>query len=402
VEKLHHRLRHEAVVALEAREEDQSVERGFVLEQKMTVLVYAVGELDRKKAFDYGWILNTKTRKKVWRFTYEDSQPAGGGDRNRLARTKLLLPAGEYVAGFVTDSSHTPDDWKTLPPVDPDFWGLTIWAPRGARPYRKRADYSDLPKDRAIIEITRVGNHQRHSLLFTISQRTLIRIYALGEGLPSGMADYGWIFDPAKHEKVWVMDYSRTTHAGGSPINRLADEVIELPAGTYVVGFKTDDAHAYHAWARKPPNRPERWGISLFAVNEDHDPDTVRRDWALRAPLAQLLRVRDDRNVSQRFTLKRDGLVAVRAIGESDHGKMADYGWIEHRDTGEVAWKMLFASTTHAGGARKNRISEGLVHLKAGEYVLYFKTDDSHAYGDWNGRPPADPEAWGISIKAAQ
>jgi hypothetical protein len=36
--------------------------------------------------------------------------------------------------------------------------------------------------------------------------------------------------------------------------------------------------------------------------------------------------------------------------------------------------------------------------LKAGEYVLRYKSDDSHSFEGWNEDPPSDPFNWGITV----
>lgn len=36
--------------------------------------------------------------------------------------------------------------------------------------------------------------------------------------------------------------------------------------------------------------------------------------------------------------------------------------------------------------------------LEKGNYLLRYKTDDSHAYGDWNTDPPDDREYYGITL----
>jgi hypothetical protein len=80
---------------------------------------------------------------------------------------------------------------------------------------------------------------------------------------------------------------------------------------------------------------------------------------------------------------------------------MADYGWIEEAKTGRRVWEMTYRSTEHAGGASKNRRFDGTIRLSAGEYVLRYETDGSHAFGDWNADPPDDPEMWGVTVSQA-
>jgi hypothetical protein len=77
---------------------------------------------------------------------------------------------------------------------------------------------------------------------------------------------------------------------------------------------------------------------------------------------------------------------------------MYDYGWIEN-ERGGVVWEMTYRMTEHAGGADKNRMLNKVILLPAGEYTVYYQTDDSHAYGDWNSRAPHDSSHWGITIR---
>lgn len=54
--------------------------------------------------------------------------------------------------------------------------------------------------------------------------------------------------------------------------------------------------------------------------------------------------------------------------------------------------------TEPAGGAEKNRRYEGTMTLKAGEYILRYRSDGSHSFEDWNDDPPSDPINWGITV----
>jgi hypothetical protein len=79
------------------------------------------------------------------------------------------------------------------------------------------------------------------------------------------MFDYGWIED-ADGRTVWKMKYDETEPAGGSEKNRVFDGVITLPAGNYVLHFRSDGSHSYHDWNADPPYDPESWGISVYRM----------------------------------------------------------------------------------------------------------------------------------------
>ena len=91
----------------------------------------------------------------------------------------------------------------------------------------------------------------------------------------------------------------------------------------------------------------------------------------------------------------------IYALGEVDGNEMADYGWIEDKASRRV-WEMKYRVTEPAGGAAKNRRFDGTITLPAGDYMLHYRTDGSHAFGDWNAAPPDDPIAWGITVSRSQ
>src|SRR6185436_6658189 len=153
-------------------------------------------------------------------------------------------------------------------------------------------------------------------------------------------------------------------------------------------------------WNASAPPDGRRWGITLLAARGTLDPAIVGRydDKGDPAVLAQLTEVRDDDQVRKRFTLDRESDVRIYAVGEGTGGDMDDYGWLEDAKTGRRVWEMTYRTTEHAGGAAKNRRFAGTIKLPAGEYILRYQTDGSHAFGDWNAAPPDDPEAWGITV----
>ncbi|MCK4754842.1 MAG: hypothetical protein KAS58_06385, partial [Calditrichia bacterium] len=90
--------------------------------------------------------------------------------------------------------------------------------------------------------------------------------------------------------------------------------------------------------------------------------------------------------------------VRIYALGEGDRDEMYDYAWIEDYNTDRTVWKMRYRDTRKAGGASKNRLFDGTIRLKRGTYVVYYVSDDSHSYSEWNKDPPRDRTSWGITI----
>ncbi|MFQ5771832.1 MAG: hypothetical protein ACE5HX_14960, partial [bacterium] len=296
VKQLHAAFNKNAFVSMTALREDEYVQQGFVIEKPLEVQVYAVGEVRRDGTFDYGWILNTQTREKVWKMSYRDSNHAGGAKKNRMVNEVILLDAGRYVAFFVTDDSHSYRGWNAAPPYDPMFWGLTLRVIEPAmKKYVKLFDYEDRPAENVIVQLTRLRDNEFESEGFTLKKPMDLRIYALGEGRRREMFDYGWIVDVKTHKRVWEMDYFNTEHAGGSEKNRLVDEVVPFEKGSYMVYFVTDDSHSYWNWNTAPPFDQESWGITLSCVNKDFKADDVAKYEAQqdKSILAQLVRIQD-------------------------------------------------------------------------------------------------------------
>jgi hypothetical protein len=405
LERARRRITDAALVSLTGLPNGARESRGFRLDRPADLDVYAVGELGKDGGYDYGWIVDATTGKRVWTFTWDDSRPAGGADKNRVVRSSLHLPAGSYAAVVITDGSHSPRDWNAPPPHDPAFWGLTLTV---ANPQDRAAastfDYSAQPHGQVVAAITKVGNDRREHTAFILTKPLDVRVYSVGEGDDDEMVDYGWIADARTRHKVWSMDYSRTEHAGGAHKNRLADEIVHLEPGTYLVSYVTDGSHAWGDWNADPPVDPDRWGITLFAASENFDPSTVRtvaEDEAQSSGvLARIAPVGDDANQQASFSLDRRTRVAIYALGEGRSGEMYDYGWLEDAG-GRIVWEMTYRMTEGAGGAAKNRLYEGTLILDPGRYVVHYKSDGSHSFPDWNASPPADPEGWGIQITRA-
>jgi hypothetical protein len=214
------------------------------------------------------------------------------------------------------------------------------------------------------------------------------------------MADYATILDAKTRERVWSMTVERTMHAGGASKNRYVDELITLPRGSYIVQYVTDDTHSYPEWNDDPPFDPENYGITVMGWGPSFNSAVVGKYVEERNTdvIAQIVRVGDNADRSERFALDRNTRVRVYAIGEGQNRELFDYGWIENARTGAVVWEMTYSMTVHAGGGRKNRSVNTTILLERGEYLLRYRSDDSHSYGHWNVDPPDDSQYWGITL----
>ena len=395
-------FRRGAVLSLTGLKAGQTRAQGFTLDRPTRVSIYAIGEVRESETFDYGWIINADTHEKVWGLQFSNSAHAGGSPKNRMARATVMLPAGRYAAIYTLDDSHDISDWNSAPPHDPGLWGMTINVNASDRAGVRTFAYDPKPKH-AIVALTGVGSSELKSAGFTLTKPARVRVFALGEGTPGSMSDYGWITDAKTRKRVWSMDYGNTQFAGGGSKNRLASQVLALDAGSYIVNYRTDDSHAAGDWNEGAPIEGDMWGITVMPVNAAdrafvtaYDPDAAEGD-----VIARLTNMEDDEDARATFRLDKPTDVHVYAIGEGRDGEMFDRGYIEERGTRRVVWEMTFRTTTHAGGAPKNRVFDGVVKLPAGDYVLRWESDDSHSAADWNMAPPEDPSHWGITLYRA-
>ncbi|MFQ5604788.1 MAG: hypothetical protein ACE5HS_16075 [bacterium] len=401
VAELHKSFNKNTVVSMTALRDEAHLEYGFELKRPLDLRVYALGEIRKDGTYDYGWIINTQTREKVWKMTYRNTESAGGARKNRMVDEVVSLPAGRYVATFITDDSHSYRRWNAAPPYDPMFWGMTLKVEDPVmKKYVELFDYEDMPEENIILQFTRVRDNEFLNGGFTLKKPMHLRIYALGEGRRNEMFDYGWIVDAKTHKKIWEMDFYNSEHAGGGEKNRLFDEVMEFDKGNYIVNYVTDGSHSYWNWNTAPPIDQEKWGITISCAEKHFNKKDVAKYEASedKSVLAQIVRVSDYERERKRFTLRKDSEIRIYAIGEGKGGKMYDYAWIEDADSRRVVWEMTYNQTDHAGGASKNRLFDDTILLKKGEYIVYYETDDSHSFNDWNVAPPYDPAHWGVTI----
>lgn len=363
--------------------------------------LYALGEVLPDGEYDFGWIVNLADRQKVWELSFRNSDYAGGAQKNRLTTETLSLDPGKYKIVYVTDDSHSYEKWNSAPPYDPEFWGLTVWleneSERGNLIISEEQETTDA---NLIVNFSRVKDREFLSHAFTLQKELTLNIHALGEGEDGEMYDYGWIVDLKSGKRIWEMTYRNTDRAGGASKNRIFDGTILLPPGNYRAYYISDGSHSYRRWNAGRPYEEESWGMRISVADEHFNAGDVTdyngpQDESI---LVGINRVGDYDKVRATFTLEKPQSVHIYCVGEGVSNRMFDYAWIENMNTGETVWKMKYNETERAGGARKNRLFEGDINLAAGDYEVFYKTDDSHSYADWNDNPPDDPVSWGVTI----
>ena len=180
----------------------------------------------------------------------------------------LHLQPGSYFVYYQSDGSHSYGNWNTAPPAEEQYWGVSVFPASGrlhradVAPFERTGRGTGTP----LAQLIRMGDDENARATFQLTGRTRLRVYALGEGHDGGMVDYGWI-ENATGDSVWQMKYDETDPAGGADKNRVFEGVITLPAGSYVLRYRSDGSHSHADWNDAPPDDPESWGISVFRMD---------------------------------------------------------------------------------------------------------------------------------------
>ena len=382
-------------------------EQFFTVAETMPLSIYAIGELCSDSPCDTGWIENVRTGERVWRLETDNSEPAGGWKNNRKFSGLVELKPGTYRMVYKTDAGHAFGDWLGNPPFDPAGWGLTVGAAEQAV---EQVKLLSLWNDRTpFVNMTRVSDGEHRTITFDVGRVTPVVTYVVGELYSSGSKfDYGWIED-ARGNRVWEMSWGASSHAGGDRKNRIEESLVVLEPGRYVANYVTDDSHSYDDWNARRPSNPERWGLSLFLLDEeDRGSVTVGEPAAPMnatvvpvtppnaAVLVDLTRVSNDADLSAGFELTENTEIHIHSVGEITSSERFDYGWIEDGN-GEIVWSMTRANSV-AGGGDRYRIYDGRLTLPAGDYVAYYTSDGSYAFGDFGESTPGRPQDYGIRV----
>ena len=272
----------DAFVSLTRVRDDEHRTAAFLVSSETPIVAFGMGEMTSGSKYDYGWIEDDRGNT-IWEMSYGATSRAGGSSYNRVEQAFLVLKPGRYVAHYVTDGSHSYDDWNKSKPDNPERWGLTLFA--------VSSDNSDVSVEAAgatpaspapavvddasrLVDLTRVGNDASLTRTFTLASDGVIRIRALGEITASDRYDYGWIED-SDGNVVWEMTKQNTSPDGGGERLRRYEGTSRLEAGEYVVHFKSDFSYAFGDFDGENPARPYDYGIQIFLESQTEASSTA-------------------------------------------------------------------------------------------------------------------------------
>jgi hypothetical protein len=373
------------------------------------------------------WILDASTRRPVWHYDVDDSDRE---DQDlRVLTDEISLPAGTYEVYYTSYVDWPSDNWNgrsigdiirnaVREVIHGDTWlrsdnreekfrdlkgdlGIRVAGPTSGRSIDNQEELAGGFLSTAFLTITGVPDERYIAEGFELKRPLDVEVYAIGEFVDGHQFDHGWIIDTQSRRKVWEMESNDTDHAGGASKNRMIRSTVSLEPGNYAAFFATDGSHSATAWNSAPPFDPDFWGLTLRVQDAEDLRHVSRFDYEtmpLDGAVVTLREMGDNEHGTAGFSVSRPLEVRIYALGEGTDGRMFDYGWITNADTYEQVWRLEYGSTEHAGGARKNRVFDGVLKLNVGNYVAHFVTDASHSYGSWNDDRPYDADAWGITV----
>ena len=409
--------------------------RYFEVSEPVTIEIEAFGSFEyedlEKPLAANAWIWDIKERKPVWQLAESDQVKR---IRTFGAETleELTLEPGLYAAGFAAygnEGAHTETHahgatatlrrifngipWEKVR----KHWKLILRIIDGKEHAITVVSQDQIAAtDRLIWSSGPFRNRSEEKYLFQVNEPTRLNIYGVGEFSGDEALDHGWIEEAQTGRVIWEMTPQNTQPAGGALINKYRFDQVSFEPGVYRAQYRTNEQHASGSWMSNPPFDPAGWGLAI-SVDELSDRAQVSTfdPWNQQRPIVNLTSVGDDEAHAVSFQLDQATRVLVHAVGELTHDNRYDYGWIEqnnvdrvqnrpleadelHPDADYVIWEMKYEDSNHAGGDADNRETIALLDLQAGTYSVFYKSDDSHSFGDWNRSAPTHGERWGISL----
>ena len=242
---------------------------------------------------------------------------------------------------------------------------------------------------------------------FELGGQTEVAIRATGSfdeaALPTALAAQGWIVRRADRDVVWRIDPASAERGRGSAAHVRGD-TLTLEAGLYDVYFAAygqDEHQGRQRWRHDA----DQWQFVLRLLDESVPARAIPGQALeeIEASADNLVWTAAPLHRGQEreylFEVKRATALEVYAVGEIDD-EPEDYAWIEDAATGTPVWTFAKDNTEAAGGLARNRQFHGTIPLQPGAYRAVAKTNQQHAFGSWDGNPPFNPAAWGLSLYA--
>ncbi len=108
---------------------NQNLTEQFEVNEVSSFLVSTAGEaflINDQSLWDHGWIENQKGDT-VWKTEASNLRHAGGDFKNFMQLSIITLQPGRYKLRYVSDDSHSYDEWNAAIPYDPNMWGIQLY-----------------------------------------------------------------------------------------------------------------------------------------------------------------------------------------------------------------------------------------------------------------------------------
>ena len=245
------------------------------------VLVVGVGEIDAGSRYD--WASLDRRVGDRWDTVWEmrgGTTPAGGARKNRRSVGALTLEPGRHRLRYRTDGSHDcQSGYNDEGGPDAPLWGAVLYAldpatdpaAFGARDVspdagtERPAATLDYPAAGLLAAIDSVGDGQDLRAPFVLDRDAEVLVVAAGELSDVQRYDYATIETEGGRE-VWAMSWQNTVPAGDQLLHRRTRREVPLPAGRYVLRYRTDGGRSYGDFG---PDSEVLWGARVY------DPDAA-------------------------------------------------------------------------------------------------------------------------------
>ncbi|MDP8205414.1 MAG: two-component regulator propeller domain-containing protein [Candidatus Electryonea clarkiae] len=100
-------------------------QNAFEVSETSDYLIVCTGEKSGSRFSDYGWLERGGV---IWELSRENSRYLGGDYKNSIQIDLVTLIPGEYRLHYISDSSHSYDNWNMYKfPDHQELWGISIY-----------------------------------------------------------------------------------------------------------------------------------------------------------------------------------------------------------------------------------------------------------------------------------